>query len=104
MPVALKLSRLFYDRLGEEVTNEFADVINQIDASYRSELSSLNELNYARFESRLQQGLAELRGEMKADVANLRAAMERGFKEQTRWMFFAWITLLIPIVGLWMRR
>jgi hypothetical protein len=125
VPVALKLSRLFYDRLGEDVTNELVDLLNQIDATYRSELSMINELNWTRFEARLEQGLAELRAELTASQADLkaeliasqadlktqmvtgdrslRADLERGFKEQTRWMFFAWITLLIPIVGLWMR-
>ncbi len=107
MPVALKLSRQFYDRLGEEVTNELVDVLNQIDATYRSELTMMNELNWARFEAKLEQGLAELRAELRTEIiagdSSLRAEMEKGFKEQTRWMFFVWITLLIPIIGLWMR-
>lgn len=92
MPVAVKLSRKFYDRFGEEIVNEFVDVINQIDASYRSELRDMNELNWGRFEAKLEQRVAELR----ADI-------ERGFKEQTRWMFLVWSSLLIPIIGLWMR-
>jgi hypothetical protein len=28
---------------------------------------------------------------------------ERAFKEQTRWMFVAWASLLIRLIGLWMR-
>ncbi len=97
MPLTVKLSRQFYERFGEEIANEFVEILNQIDANYRSELREINELNYARFEARLEQRLAELRGE-------LLTAFERGFKEQTRWMFVAWSTLLIPIIGLWMRR
>lgn len=93
MPVTAKLSRLFYERLGEEVANELVDLLNQVDASYRAELRELNDLNFARFEARLEQRIAELRLDL-----------ERGFKEQTRWMFLAWSTLLIPIIGLWMRR
>jgi hypothetical protein len=29
--------------------------------------------------------------------------MERRFAEQSRWLFAAWATLLIPIIGLWVR-
>jgi hypothetical protein len=29
--------------------------------------------------------------------------MERRFGEQARWMFAAWASLLIPIIGLWIR-
>jgi len=68
-------------------------LLNQVDAGYRSELREINDLNFQRFEAKLEQRIAELR-----------ADLERGFKEQTRWMFVAWTTLLIPIIGLWMRR
>ena len=64
-----------------------------MDATYRSDLREINELNFARFDAKLEQRLAEVR-----------TALEKGLKEQTRWMFVAWATLLIPIIGLWMRR
>jgi hypothetical protein len=32
-----------------------------------------------------------------------REFIERSLKEQTRWMFVAWASLLIPIIGLWFR-
>ena len=35
-----------------------------VDATYRSELRELNELNYARFDAKLEQRIAELRAEM----------------------------------------
>lgn len=97
MPVTAKLSRLFYERLGDEVANELVDLLNQVDTSYRAELREINDLNFARFEAKLEQRLAQLRGD-------LETALERGFKDQTRWMFVAWASLLIPIIGLWMRR
>jgi hypothetical protein len=64
-----------------------------MDATYRSDLREINELNFARFDAKLEQRLAEVR-----------TALEKGLKEQTRWMFLAWATILIPIIGLWMRR
>ena len=92
MPVTAKLSKLFYDRLGEQVTNELVDWFNQVDATYRTDLRELNELNFARFDAKLEQRLAELD-----------AKLERRLAEQTRWLFAAWASLLIPIVGLWIR-
>jgi hypothetical protein len=35
MPVTARLSKQFYDRLGEAVTNELVDWFNQVDAAYK---------------------------------------------------------------------
>ena len=43
MPVTAKLSRKFYERLGDDITNELVDWFNMVDATYRSELRELNE-------------------------------------------------------------
>ena len=40
---------------------------------------------------------------MDAIVADLHAVIERRLGEQTRWLFVAWASLLIPIMGLWIR-
>jgi hypothetical protein len=53
--------------------------LNQVDATYRSELRDQNEMNFARFDAKLDQRLAEL----KVDVANLKA-------ELIKWMFLFW--------------
>ena len=114
MPVTAKLSRKFYDALGDDVTNELVEWFNQVDLTYRTELRELNEQNFARFDAKLEQRLAELRAELGAGidrldarmdgvVADLHAVLERRLGEQTRWLFLMWATLLIPIVGLWFR-
>lgn len=155
MPVTAKLSKLFYDRLGEQVANELVDWFNQVDATYRTDLRELNELNFARFDAKLEQRLAELHARLDAKIdrivaevhakldgridrvaaeldakidrvaaelharidrvatelnarmdtleANLHAVLERRLGEQTRWLFLAWASLLIPIIGLWIR-
>ena len=64
MPVTAKLSKKFYDTLGEEIANELVDWFNQVDATYRSELRDLNELNFARFDAKLEQRIAEVRADM----------------------------------------
>ena len=41
------------------VANEFVDWFNQVDATYRADLRELNESNFIRFGSRLEQRFAE---------------------------------------------
>jgi hypothetical protein len=108
MPVTARLSKLFYERLGEEVTNELVDWFNQVDATYRGDLRELNELNFARFDAKLEQRLAEVYTKLDAKIdrvaAELRETLERALKEQARWFIVAWATLLLTIIGLWLRR
>jgi hypothetical protein len=114
MPVTGKFSKLFYDRLGEQVANELVDWFNAVDTAYRTDLRELNEVNFTRFDARLEQRinaldakLEQYSGILNARIgqaaAELRENIERGLKEQTRWMFVAWASLLIPIIGLWLR-
>ena len=55
-----RLSKRFYDTLGEEIASELVDWFNAVDATYRADLRELNELNFARFEAKLGERLAEL--------------------------------------------
>ena len=136
MPVTAKLSRLFYERLGEQIANELVDWFNQVDATYRADLRELNELNFARFDAKLEQRAAELRAalggleqrfeskleqrtnelrvaiggledrldaKLERRLAVIEVRLERGLATQTRFLFGAWASLLIPIIGLWIR-
>ena len=119
MPVTARLSKLFYDRLGEEVTNELVDWFNSVDATYRADLREINELNFARFDGKLEQRTAELRSELIGRLESLEARLEakmdqiassadarleRRLGEQARWFIAAWAGLLIAVIGLWFRR
>jgi hypothetical protein len=114
VPITAKLSKRFYDRLGEDVVNELVGLLNLIDSTYRSELREVNDANWARFEAKLEfevarvradfkADMAAFRGEIRADMAELRETLERRLGEQTRWMFVVWAALLVPIIGLWFR-
>jgi hypothetical protein len=70
-----------------------------VDAAYKSDLKEINELNYARFEAKLEQRVAELR----ADVRGIETSLERALKEQTRFYFLAWAVLLASNIALWFR-
>ena len=60
MPVTARLSKRLYDTLGEEIASELVDWFNAVDATYQADLRELNELNFARFEAKLGERLAQL--------------------------------------------
>jgi len=86
MPVTAKLSRKFYEKLGEDVTNELVEWFNSVDATYRNDLREVNELNFARFDAKLEQRLAELKSDL------------------VKWMFAFWAPTAIAVVALLFRR
>ena len=115
MPVTAKLSRKFYEKLGDDVANELVEWFNSVDATYRSDLRELNELNFARFDAKLEQRVGELGARFDAKleqrVAELRAEMREGFarvdqrfaefetKLTTRLLAF-WVAQAATTVGL----
>jgi hypothetical protein len=108
VPVTAKLSKRFYDVLGEDIANELVDWFNAVDLTYRADLRELNELNFARFDAKLEQRLAELRaellGELRRETAQLRIELRTELHsvrvDLLRWMFGFWATTLLTLAGL----
>ena len=73
MPVTAKLSRQFCETFGDEIANELVDWFNAVDATYLADLRALNELNFARSDAKLEQRLAELKGELRTELQKVRA-------------------------------
>ncbi len=75
-----------------------------VDATYRSDLRELNELNFARFDAKLEQRVAELRAEMHAGFAMVYAKLDQRLAELetrlTKRMFAFWIAQAATTVGL----
>lgn len=121
MPVILKPSKELVDRLGDEATSEIVGWLNSMDASSKDELRTLNEQNWARFESKLDQRTAELRAEitrvatdlnariaelnarMDKTAAELKEVLERRLGEQTRWLYLGWAVQGAMIIGLYFK-
>ena len=97
MPVTAKLSKRFYDVLGEDIANELVDWFNAVDLTYRTDLRELNELNFARFDAKLEQRLAELRAELRVEF---RSELQQVRIDLLRWMFGFWVTTLLSMGGL----
>jgi hypothetical protein len=122
VPVTAKLSRRFYERLGDDIANELVDWFNSVDLAYRSDLRELNEVNFARFDAKLEQPFAEqdakwearfaqLEAKMDARFAQLEAKMDARFAQYdvklerfksdlVKWMFLFWTGSVIAQTGL----
>lgn len=111
MPVTAKLSRKFYDKFGDEIANELVEWFNQVDATYRADLLQLNELNFDRFEAKLNQHITqldvkwsriwqELDAKLERRVAELRVELSTRRAELIKWMFVFWAGTVVPLAGL----
>jgi len=126
VPVTAKLSRQFYEKLGDDVANELVEWFNSVDTTYRSDLRALNERNFARFDAKLEQRLAQLAAKLEQRLAqldakleqriggvyaDLRAEMREGFArvdqrfaefetKLTKRLFAFWVTQAATTVGL----
>ena len=100
MPVTAKLSRKFYEKLGDDVANELVEWFNLVDATYRSDLREVNELNFARFDAKLEQRVAELRAEMQAGFARADQHLAELETRLTKRLFGFWIAQAATTAGL----
>lgn len=81
MPVTAKLSRRFYEKFGDDIANELVEWFNQVDLTYRADLRELNELNFARFDAKLEQRVAELDSKFEKRLAEFEAKFEKRLAE-----------------------
>jgi len=109
--VTAKLSRQFYERFGDELTNELVNWMNMVDAAYRSDFRELFEVHFGRFDAKLEQRVAQLDAKLEQRVAELEARMdkhaaqfdgklERMKVEILRWNILMWMTTLGTVVAL----
>jgi hypothetical protein len=115
MPVTAVLSKKFYEKFGEDITNELVNWFNAVDGTYRADLRERNDLNFARFDAKMGERMAELRGEMKVDLAQLDAkiaalgdALRKELAQSLgelksgllKWMFGFWVATALTLIGL----
>lgn len=104
----------FFETFAEDVTNELVDWFNAVDLTYRADLRELNELNFARFDAKLEQRLAELDAKWGGRWTKLDAKLEQRLanvdtklaalkSELLVWMFVFWVTTGIALGGLYLR-
>ena len=89
MPVTAKLSRKFYEKLGDDVAGELVDWFNAVDATYKSDLKEINDLNWQRLDVRL-----------KYMDAHLDSRLDRLRADLMKWMFIYWSGTVAAMVGI----
>ena len=82
MPVTAKFSEEFYRAFGHKQVDELVNWCNQLDTTYRSEFRDLFEVNFARFDAKLEQRIAELRAELKAELRQEMGSLRQEMQEQ----------------------
>jgi hypothetical protein len=104
VPVTAKLSRKFYEQLGDDIAGELVDWFNAVDLTYQTQLKEINELNWERFKATLQAEAAAIRGELHAEAAairgDLRSEMAAMRADLLRWMFIYWTGTVVTLGGL----
>jgi len=81
VPLTVKFSEQFYRKLGHEAVDELVNWFNQVDRTYRGDLRELNELNFARFDAKLEQRVAQLDAKLEQRVTQLETKLEQGLAE-----------------------
>jgi hypothetical protein len=82
VPVTAKLSRKFYEQLGDDVAGELVDWFNAVDLTYQTQLREINNLNWERFKATLQAEMAAMRADL------------------LKWMFIYWSGSVVAVGGL----
>ena len=115
MPVTAKLSRKFYEKLGDDVAGELVDWFNAVDATYKADLKETNDLNWERFKATLHEEIALLRAELRGEISTLRsethesiASLRGEFRSEMKsmqadlmkWMFIYWSGTVAAIIGM----
>jgi len=129
---AARLSKRFYDRLGEDLVIELVELLNQMASDSRADLRDLTDMTVERFDARLQQRAAELdakidqraseiRGELRVLGGSLEqrlaeqtaliekrlgeqsATIYRALQDQNRMLIGAWGVLMASMVALWFK-
>ncbi len=97
MPVTAKLSRKFYERFGDEITDEFVDWFNAVDSTYQNQLRELNELNWQRFRTELHAAIAQSEARL---TGNFSEKLSSQSSELMKWMFIYWTGAVLSLGGL----
>ena len=93
MPVTARLLLRLHETLGDEATDDLIAWWDETVASNRAAIREVADLYFERFEARLERGLAEVRGEFRAEMAAQRADL-------IKWMFIFWVGTIVPLVAL----
>lgn len=100
MPVTTRLVQRLHDVLGEEATDDLFAWWQETATVNRAEIREVADLYFARFDARLEKGLAEVRAEVSVLRSELRSEMAAQRADLIKWMFIFWAGTVVPLAGL----
>ncbi len=95
LPVTAKLSGRFYERFGDQITNELVDWFNSVDTTYQAQVREINDSNRLWMEARFDAFDAR----MDAFEAKMEAKFDALKVQMLLWMFGFWIATVVPILA-----
>src|SRR5438046_10560036 len=117
MPVA-KLSREFYEKFGDKLTDELVNWLNSIEAAYRAGLRELVDAHFGRCEEKLERRLLDTKAELgiakaelgiaKAElgikIEHLRVELHSTKADVLKWSLGLWVPVALAVIGLYFKR
>lgn len=100
MPVTSILLQRLQESLGDAATNDLFEWWEEAATVNRAAVREVADLYYARFEARLEKGLAEVRSEIAMARSDLDSRLANQRADLLKWMFMFWIGTLVPLAGL----
>ena len=107
MPVTVRPSKQFYDKFGEQETNELVTWLSVVETDFRAELREQNERNMARIDAgmaRLELGQARFEARMDVLTRDLKLEIADRFTAHARWMMSGWAIVMGTMVALWFKK
>ena len=103
MPVA-ELSREFYERFGDKLTDELVNCLNAIEGSYRAELRDRFDAHFGRFEEKLERWLMDSKAELGIKIEQLRVELHSTKADMLKWSLGLWVPVTLAVIGLYFKR
>ena len=102
VPLA-KLSERFYQKFGHDLVWELVTWLNHVETMSRADLRELNELNFARFDAKLEQRIAEVKSDLRTELSQVRSDFRVDLVAQSRmlvkWMLGTWLAAVPALAG-----
>jgi hypothetical protein len=111
MPVTAKLSRKFYEKLGDDIADELVEWFNTVDSSQRDAFREMFDAQFARLDTRISEqslrleiliGAVEsrLQSRMEAIDTRVDAKLEALKSDLLKWMFLFWVGTMGTVLAI----
>jgi hypothetical protein len=101
--IAINISKNPREKLGEDGTQEFVSILNQLNSAQVEEMERLNGRTFEKFQQELVHTRELLQNQIERFAEMLRNEFDKKLAEQRadllKWMFIFWSTTIVTIVA-----